>query len=190
MSGLDVLFLGVGLLTAGSALLAVTSRVVLHAALWLVVALGGLAGCYLVLGAELVALVQLLIYVGGVVVLVLVALMLTRQDSAPVGTSLGHRLLAGLVGAGVSVLLGVSLSAVVGWSGVEVRGPSSADIGAQIFGSWVWPFELLSLLLLLALVGAIAVARGAGSTEDAAMTTETTGEEADPATAAATEVGR
>ncbi|MBA2694956.1 MAG: NADH-quinone oxidoreductase subunit J [Actinobacteria bacterium] len=184
MSGLDVLFLGVGLLTAGSALLAVTSRVVLHAALWLVVALGGLAGCYLVLGAELVALVQLLIYVGAVVVLVLVALMLTRQGSVSVSTSRGHRLLAGLVGAGVAVLLGVSLTAVVGWSAVDLRGPSSADIGAQIFGTWVWPFELLSLLLLLALVGAIAVARGAGATEDAAMAAETTGADADPATAA------
>ncbi len=188
MSGLDVLFVGVGLLTAGSALLAVTSKVVLHAALWLVVALGGLAGCYLVLGAELVALVQLLVYVGGVVVLVLVALMLTREGNAPIATSLGHRVLAGLVGAGVALLLGVSLTAVVGWSAVDVRGPSSADIGAQIFGTWVWPFELLSLVLLLALVGAIAVARGAGSTEDAAMTAETTGADADPATAATAEL--
>ena len=59
----------------------------LHAALWLVVALLGLAGCYLVLGAELVALVQVLVYVGAVVVLVLFAVMLTR---APIGRSGDH----------------------------------------------------------------------------------------------------
>lgn len=166
MSALDVLFVAVGLVTAGSALLAVTSRQVLHAALWLVVALGALAGCYLVLGAELVALVQLLVYVGGVVVLVLFALMLTRQGAAPVQTSPGHRLLAGAVAAGVTVLLGVALTAVVGWDAAPVTGPDSTMIGTRIFGTWVWPFELLSLLLLLALVAAMAVARGAGSTED------------------------
>ena len=59
-----------------------TTRHVVHSALWLVVCLGTLAGCYLVLGAEFVALVQLLVYVGAVVVLVLFALMLTR---APIG---------------------------------------------------------------------------------------------------------
>ena len=73
MTSRDVLFCAVGLITAAGAVLAVTSRRVLHAALWLVVALAGLAGCYLVLGAELVALVQLLVYVGAVVVLVLFA---------------------------------------------------------------------------------------------------------------------
>ena len=55
-----------------------TTRHVVHAALWLVVCLGAVAGCYLVLGAEFVALVQLLVYVGAIVVLVLFALMLTR----------------------------------------------------------------------------------------------------------------
>ena len=59
MTSRDVLFAAVGLITAAAAVLSVTSRRVLHAGLWLVVALGGVAGCYLVLGAELVALVQL-----------------------------------------------------------------------------------------------------------------------------------
>jgi NADH-quinone oxidoreductase subunit J len=166
VSGLDLVFLAVGLLTAASAVLAVTSRVVLHSALWLVVALGGLAGCYLVLGAELVALVQLLVYVGGVVVLVLFALMLTREGNAPVHASAGHRALAAVVAAATTMLLGVTLVAVVGWTGLPVTGPDSTDIGTAIFGTWVWPFELLSLLLLLALVAAVAVARGAGSVED------------------------
>ena len=87
MTTLDVIFGAVGLITAASAVLAVSTHQLVHAALWLVVTLGTLAGCYLILGAELVALVQLLIYVGAVVVLVLFALMLTR---APMGPSPEH----------------------------------------------------------------------------------------------------
>jgi len=154
----DVLFAAVGLITAAAAVLSVTSRRVLHAGLWLVVTLGGLAGCYLVLGAELVALVQLLVYVGAVVVLVLFALMLTRSGAGEVDTSMGHRWIAGAVGAGVTVLLGGTLVAAYGWAGREIAGPSNEQIGEQIFGTWVWPFELLSLLLLAALVAAVAVA--------------------------------
>lgn len=159
MSGLDVLFVAVGLLTGGAGLLAVTSRHVLHAALWLVVALGGLAGCYLVLGAELVALVQLLVYVGAVVVLVLFALMLTRQGGVPVVTSVPQRVASALVGAGTTVVLGGALLAAFGWDSVEVAGPDNAQVATGIFGTYVWPFELLSALLLLALVAAVAVAR-------------------------------
>ena len=158
MTSRDVLFAAVGLITAAAAVLSVTSRRVLHAGLWLVVTLGGLAGCYLVLGAELVALVQLLVYVGAVVVLVLFALMLTRSGGGEVDTSMGHRWIAGAVGAGVTVLLGGTLVAAYGWAGREIAGPSNEQIGEQIFGTWVWPFELLSLLLLAALVAAVAVA--------------------------------
>lgn len=159
MSGLDVLFLAVGLLTAGSGLLAVTSRNVLHAALWLVVALGGVAGCYLVLGAELVALVQLLIYVGAVVVLVLFVLLLTRQGGAPAAAPTPHRVAAALVGAGTTVVLGGALLTAFGWGRVELAGPTGTEVATAIFGTYVWPFELLSALLLLALVAAVAVAR-------------------------------
>ncbi|MFK5582620.1 MULTISPECIES: NADH-quinone oxidoreductase subunit J family protein [unclassified Serinicoccus] len=170
MSGLDVLFLAVGLLTAGSALLAVTSRQVLHAALWLVLTLGGLAGCYLVLGAELVALVQLLIYVGAVVVLVLFALMLTRSGGVPVVTGLGQRVAAGLVGAGTTVVLGGGLLSAFGWGAVAVDGADNEQVAAAIFGTYVWPFELLSLLLLIALVAAVAVARApVGGQDDASL---------------------
>lgn len=159
MSGLDVLFLAVGLLTAGAGLLAVTSRNVLHAALWLVVALGGVAGCYLVLGAELVALVQLLVYVGAVVVLILFVLMLTRQGGVPAAAATAHRVAAGLVGAGTTVVLGGALLTAFGPGQVELVGPSGTEVATAIFGTYVWPFELLSGLLLLALVAAVAVAR-------------------------------
>jgi NADH-quinone oxidoreductase subunit J len=167
VSGVEVLFIGFGALTVSAGILAVSSRQVVHAALWLVVALGALAGVYLTLGAEVVALVQLLVYVGAVVVLVLFALMLTR---APIGvrTDLdaapGRR--AGALAAGVAVaaLVGGTLLAAVGDRTVtpdRARG-EARPLGEAVFGAWLLPFELLSVLLLAALVAALAVSRGGG----------------------------
>lgn len=171
MTGLDVAFAAAGIVAAASAVLSVTTRHVVHAALWLVVSLGAVAGCYLVLGAEFVALVQVLIYVGAVVVLVLFALMLTRAPIGPnaeVSASPLHRALAAVLAAGVTALLAavlVPLARVVG--AVRRGGPGTTGLGEQLFGTWVWPFEALSVLLLAALVAALAVAgmargRGAG----------------------------
>ena len=102
MTTRDIVFAVIGVISAASAILAVTTRNLVHAALWLVVCLGTIAGCYVVLGAELVALVQVLIYVGAVVVLVLFALMLTRSPIGPnreLATPWWQRLLAALIGA-------------------------------------------------------------------------------------------
>jgi NADH-quinone oxidoreductase subunit J len=162
MTTLDVLFSGVGLITAASAVLSVTTHHLVHAALWLVVTLGTLAGCYLILGAELVALVQLLVYVGAVVVLVLFALMLTR---APMGSSPEHsasvvqRVAAALIGAGTTTLFAAVLLPALGGQILATTPGSTQGIATQLFGTWVWPFELLSLLLLVALIAALAVSR-------------------------------
>ncbi|HEY7718712.1 MAG TPA: NADH-quinone oxidoreductase subunit J [Pedococcus sp.] len=167
MTSLDLAFAAVGLVAAGSGLLAVTTRHVVHAALWLVVCLGAVAGCYLVLGAELVALVQLLVYVGAVVVLVLFALMLTRAPIGPnpeVSTSRLHRGLAALLGAGVTALLLAVLLPVAGPARPR-PGVSSTAVAEELFSTWVWPFEALSLLLLVALVAAFAVSRLIGGPE-------------------------
>jgi NADH-quinone oxidoreductase subunit J len=161
VTALDVAFAAVGLIAAASGLLAVTTRHVVHSALWLVVCLGSVAGCYLVLGAEFVALVQLLVYVGAIVVLVLFALMLTR---APIGanpdvsTSGLHRVLAAVLGGGVTALLAAALLPVAGPARPR-RETSTTALAEQLFGTWVWPFEVLSLLLLVSLVAALAVAR-------------------------------
>ena len=84
MTAVEVLFGLLGVVAVAAALLVVTTAQLVHAALWLVVTLGALAGCYLLLSAEFVAWVQVLIYVGAVVVLLLFGLMLTR---APIGVS-------------------------------------------------------------------------------------------------------
>jgi NADH-quinone oxidoreductase subunit J len=172
MSALDVTMAAVALLTAAAGLLAVTSRSVVHAALWLVVALGGVAGVYLLLGAEVVALVQLLVYVGAVVVLVLFALMLTRAPTGPrperdgpddLDSPVHVRVLAAVVGVATAVLVSGSLVAAADGDREVARDAArgaARPLGEALFGSWVLPFELVSVLLLAALVAAVAVSRG------------------------------
>jgi len=165
VSGPELVFAAFAVLAGSSALLAVTSRQVVHAALWLVVSLGSLAGVYLVLGAEVVAMVQLLVYVGAVVVLVLFALMLTR---APIGerddldAGPGQRAAAVVAALGVAGLVGGTLLVAVGDATVDPRrGQGTAHpLGQAVFGGWLLAFELLSVLLLAALVAALAVSRG------------------------------
>ncbi len=162
-SGVEIAFLLVGLATLGAAVITVTTRQLVHAALWLVVALGGLAVEYLLLTAEFIAWVQVLIYVGSVVVLLLFGLMLTR---APIGRSpdadSGNRWVAlGVALASAAALVWVVVDAFrTTW--IDLDGPaqgSTAVTGAFLFRNWVLPFEALSVLLLAALVGAIVLSR-------------------------------
>lgn len=166
MTLVEVLFGLLGVVALGSGLLVVTTRQLVHAALWLVVCLGAVAGCYLLLSAEFVAWVQVLIYVGAVVVLLLFGLMLTR---APIGVSTdldappAQRWLAAVVAVGLAgVVVATTVDAFHG-EDIElgddaVRG-STASAGAALFRAWVLPFEVLSVLLLAALVGAIVLSR-------------------------------
>jgi len=160
MSWVEAIFVLLSLVTLGSALLVVTTPHLVHAALWLVVTLGSVAGIFLLLAAEFVAWVQVLIYVGAVVVLLLFAVMLTR---APIGASADldrSRLPGLLVGAGAGLGLAALLVDAYHWSTVETGQRAGAEaVGGAIFRTWVLPFELLSVLLLAALVGAIAVSR-------------------------------
>lgn len=160
MSVHDGLFGCLGLISAASAVCAVTTRQLVHAALWLTLCLASLSGCYLVLGAELVALVQLLVYVGAVVVLVLFAVMLTR---APIGKSADHdvpmanRMAALVVAAATGGLLFAAFTAAFGTREVGIHSASTNVLATNLFGRFAWPFEVLSLVLLAALVGALAM---------------------------------
>jgi NADH-quinone oxidoreductase subunit J/NAD(P)H-quinone oxidoreductase subunit 6 len=158
VTGTDALTLALGAVAVGAGALVVTTRHLVRAGLYLVVSLGAVAGLFLVLTAELVAWVQLLIYVGAVVVLLLFAVMLTR---APIGASddldrPGWP--AALIGGGAGLGLAALLVDAYRWSTVELPEPGTAErLGAEVFGSWVLPFEVLSVLLLSALVGAVVV---------------------------------
>ncbi|MEU4113015.1 NADH-quinone oxidoreductase subunit J [Kitasatospora sp. NPDC028055] len=164
-TGQEVVFLLVGIAVLGSAVVSVTTKQLVHAALWLVVALGGLAVEFLLLTAEFIAWVQVLIYLGSVVVLVLFGLMLTK---APIGRSPDAdsknrwvALVVALAAAGTLVTLVVDAFRT-SWIDLGAGGGSASVTGASLFRNWVLPFEALSVLLLAALVGAIVLSRGSG----------------------------
>lgn len=160
MTVADVLMLALGSVAVAAAAAVVTTRQIVRAGLWLVVALGAVAGLYLILAAELLAWVQVLIYVGAVVVLLLFAVMLTR---APIGISedLDRPRWIGIgIGGGSGLGLAALLVDAYRWSTVELPAGSGAQaLGTAVFRGWVLPFEVLSVLLLAALVGAIVVSR-------------------------------
>ncbi|MFD9208493.1 NADH-quinone oxidoreductase subunit J [Streptomyces sioyaensis] len=171
-SGVEIAFVLVGIATLGAAVLTVTTRQLVHAALWLVVALGGVAVEYLLLTAEFIAWVQVLIYVGSVVVLLLFGLMLTK---APIGRSpdadSGNRWAALVVAlASAAALVWVVVDAFrATWINLDGAAQGSTEAsGRSLFQYWVLPFEALSVLLLAALVGAIVLSRKSGEGEAAA----------------------
>ncbi|MEV6670108.1 NADH-quinone oxidoreductase subunit J [Streptomyces sp. NPDC051162] len=162
-SGVEVVFLLVGLVTLGAALVTVTTKQLVHAALWLVVTLGGLAVEYLLLTAEFIAWVQVLIYVGSVVVLLLFGLMLTK---APIGRSPDADSANRYPALGVAVAAAVALVWVVAdafrttWIDLDGAPQGTTKVSGEIlFRHWVLPFEALSVLLLAALVGAVVLSR-------------------------------
>lgn len=159
----EIVFTALGVVAVGAAVLVVTTRQIVHAALWLVVSFGALAGMYLVLTAEFVAWVQVLIYVGAIVVLLLFGIMLTRAPIGPSeGLDSGNRLPALAVALGTAAVLVTLLVRGFRDARIELRpGTGSGDaLGESLFREWVLPFEVLSVLLLAALVGAIVLSRG------------------------------
>jgi NADH-quinone oxidoreductase subunit J len=160
VTGQEVAFLILAVIGGLAGLLVVTSRNVVHAALWLVVALASVAGVYLLLAAPFVAFVQVIIYVGAIVVLLLFGIMLTR---APVGrrvldNTLRARVGAFVVGGGVFVMLTVFLAGAFGSERIASQAATAA-LGESLFRNYVLPFEAVSVLLLAALIGAIVLAR-------------------------------
>ena len=166
MNGAELAFALLGAVAVGSGVLVVTTTRVVHAALWLAVSLGAVAGLFLLLTAELMVWVQVLIYVGAVVVLVLFALMLTRAPIGPVPAApIARIVLAATVAVATAVVLVGIVFVGVGQETIELEEVVVGDaraVGAALFTGWVLPFEVLSILLLAALIGAIVLSRGRG----------------------------
>lgn len=145
-----------------SAIKMVTTRNIVHAALYLIAVLAGLAALFILLTAEFVATTQFLVYIGAVMVLFLFGIMLTR---APMGARAGLTSPQWPIGLGVACLFGgVIVYALLDAFGDDQlsRDPTifrSADVGDSIFSTYLVPFEAVSVLLLAALIGAIVLAR-------------------------------
>ena len=152
------LFAIVAIFTLGGAVGVVATRNVVHAALFLLLSLLGAAGAYLLLFAEFLALVQVLIYGGAVIIVVLFAVMLTRSSEYPRITDNKQWPLGLITATALAVVLGAAF-----WLAPEVaaepQAPVFTELGAALFTKWALPFEIASLVLLVALIGAIIIAR-------------------------------
>lgn len=164
MTGQEWVFVVLGLIGTVAAIRLVTTREIVHGALYLVVTLSCVAGAYLVMAAEFVAWVQVLIYVGAIVILFLFGLMLTR---APIGrAALDNQQRGMALVIGLAVLGGLSflLLEAFPWdsadrAAADPAGGTATALGESLFRDYVLPFEAVSFLLLAALIGAIVLSR-------------------------------
>lgn len=157
----NVFFAVIALVMVGAALRVVTASNVVHSALYLVVVLAGAGAQYLLLTAEFVAVTQILIYVGAVMVLFLFGVMLTRAKIGAEVLDNQRKPVAALVGLMVAAVLGATL--VDSFRDVELPAEGvvgrTGEVSDAIFGAYLIPFEVVSVLLLAALIAAIVVAR-------------------------------
>lgn len=156
------MFIGISVIAVAAGAGTVLARNVVYASLSLLLSLMAVAGIYILLFVPFLAIVQVLIYGGAIIVVVLFALMLTRRDLS--NESLNNRqwpVAAVTAISGLGVLIAVILANTWPNSVPEDElGPLSVTkIGTELFTRWAVPFELASLLLLVALIGAIVLAR-------------------------------
>ena len=144
-----------------SAVKVVTTKNIVHAALFLIVVLANVAGQYFLLGAEFIGTAQILIYLGAIVVLFLFGIMLTRAPlEGESSLDNNQRALAGVV---ALLLLGVMGYALIDqFDDTELPADTvqrTAEVSDAVFSTYLVPFEVVSVLLLAALIGAIVIAR-------------------------------
>jgi NADH:ubiquinone oxidoreductase subunit 6 (subunit J) len=160
----QVIFIILGVLTLGCALMVVTRRNLFHSAVFLAFSFVGVAGIYLLLQAEFLAGIQVLVYVGAIVTLIIFAIMLTRDIGDPeLRSSNAQWRISVLVALAVFVVLVIVVTRVA-WPAAPVfqsEGEAIVELGKQMVSPdhYVLPFEVVSVLLLVALVGSIIIAR-------------------------------
>jgi NADH-quinone oxidoreductase subunit J len=162
----NIFFYLIAAMMVGAALVVVTSRNVVRAALALIVVFAGVAANFLLLAGEFVAVTQVLVYIGAIMVLMLFGIMLTRARIGRDVDMTNEHWWAGVLTA--VLLIGVMGYALVDrWGSdalpadrtIEVGGSNTTAVSDAIFNQYLIPFEVVSVLLLAALVGAIVIAR-------------------------------
>lgn len=165
MTAVQIIFLLVAAATLGAGLLVVTAHNLIHAALWLVVSLFGIAVLYVLLNAGFLAVAQVVIYIGAIAILVIFAIMLTRKVAADSGPQINSNW--GWGAALAVALFGALFWIFQGWPGINtaLQPLSAQDTVVQLGQALLAPdqyllvFEVASVLLLAALIGSIMIAR-------------------------------
>jgi NAD(P)H-quinone oxidoreductase subunit 6 len=157
----EVIFYLLAALTVGSAMLVAFSRNILYSTFALLGAFMGVVGVYVLLAADFVAMVQLLVYVGGILVLTIFAVMLTQGIADVTVTNRAVGVVPSLVTVAISgaVMLYAVFKTPWHQAPLAVVAPTTYGIGNALLGEYVLPFEVASMVLLAALVGAIVISR-------------------------------
>jgi len=160
MNAEAVVFWALAIVTVGSAAVVVLARTLIYSAFSLLFTFFGVAGLYVLLGADFLAATQLLIYVGGILVLLLFGVMLTHKiydlDLKAETTQLAPGL---IVAVGLFVILAAT-AVRTQWTAVpRLPAPTTGEIGRLFLGEYLLPFEAASVLLLVALMGAAMIVR-------------------------------
>ena len=161
-------FLVASLLSLFCALMMITRRNPIHAALWLIVAFFNLAVIYLTLHAQFIAVAQVIVYAGAIMMLIVFVIMLIHVESDFVRT--GRLSGAKIIGAFITVILFLEIGAALySGGGAPMKaagppaGPEQADsvvrVGTVLYGKYLFPFEIASILLLIGIVGAVVLSR-------------------------------
>lgn len=171
MNGATIIFYSLALLTLVSALLAVTSRQIFRAAIYLLFSLIGIAGIYFWLQYDFIAAVQIVVYVGGITVLIIFSIFLTQQA----GELLPKQKLSKQLLSAVAVFFSFALVMLQVYkhkftaTTEQAISPVIQNIGDKMLsveeGGYALPFEVISMLLLAALVGCIVIAMRSNKTE-------------------------
>jgi len=166
----QILFYFFAAVAVVGAILTVTSRNAVHSAIFLITALLATAGIFLQLRAEFLFIVQIILYVGGIMVLFVFVIMLVNLDVAVRQLRFARQ-------KWVALLISLALAAQVGlmlWSSSKIPGqgvpvlsavpadklpPNSEDVARSLFSSYLLPFEIASVLLLVAMIGAVVMAK-------------------------------
>jgi len=164
MNGSTIIFYGLAAMTLVSAVMAVTTRQIFRAAIFLLFSLIGIAGIYFWLNYTFLAAVQIVVYVGGIVVMIIFSIFLTQQSGDLLPPPPQRRTLWALL----ATLCGFALVALQVWQhsftgdGSPALDPSVLHIGERMLGTgeggYALPFEVVSMLLLAAMVGCIVIA--------------------------------
>lgn len=162
-----VFFYAFALLTLGGALLTITRRSAIHSAIWLIVSLAGVAGLYLLQQAEFLFAVQIVLYVGGIMLLFLFVIMLVNLDQAAKERQFNKQwwlALACVIGVGAEIFYfirkgasGLRLAEVA--AAPAISGGNTQRIADVLFSEYLLPFEVVSVLLLVAVVGSVIMAK-------------------------------
>ena len=160
MSAADFVFWVFASVTVLSAAVVVLARSLIYSAFALLLTFFGVAGLYVLLGADFLAATQLLVYVGGILVLLLFGVMLTHRITDLDLRSEKTQVAPGLIVAAGLFVIFSSVAVRTQWPTVErPPAPTTEDIGRMFLGHYLLPFEAASILLLVALIGAAMIVR-------------------------------